>query len=207
MAKKRRPPRPRKGKVFQPKPAPGDLEIVQSFLNTRHGRSRIDRLTTVDELASWLGRWRLVASSEKLSEADLERARELREGLRALLVANSGFGLDVSAVPRLDASARGARIEFRFDPEGSARYETVSAGFSGAVATLLGIVSVAQLTGRWSRMKSCAYGDCRGIFYDTSPNRTGKWCTRQCGELMRARAQRRRDPGRVARLKAEGWRG
>ena len=61
------------------------------------------------------------------------------------------------------------------------------------VASVLARLAEAQNAGEWSRLKSCGNPDCQWIFYDTSRNRSGRWCSMQeCGDVMKARAYRRR---------------
>ena len=61
------------------------------------------------------------------------------------------------------------------------------------MATLLGILHEAQLTGEWSRMKGCRR--CEYVFFDRSRNRSAAWCAMSiCGNRTKNRAyyQRRR---------------
>ena len=61
----------------------------------------------------------------------------------------------------------------------------------GAVATLLGILHEAQLTGEWSRLKGCR--SCGYAFYDRSRNRSAAWCDMSiCGNRLKNRAYYRR---------------
>ena len=61
-------------------PAPGALELVQALVNTVDLESGADALDTAE------GRARF-----GLAEADLAGARELRESLRAVLLAHAGL--------------------------------------------------------------------------------------------------------------------
>ena len=54
------------------------------------------------ELAGWLSERRLLGSGTKLTTADLKRALDVREGLRALLFVNNGATLDEAAIERLN---------------------------------------------------------------------------------------------------------
>jgi predicted RNA-binding Zn ribbon-like protein len=61
----------------------------------------------------------------------------------------------------------------------------------GAVATLLGILHEAQLTGAWPRVKGCR--QCGYVFFDRSKNRSAAWCAMSiCGNRTKNRAYRRR---------------
>ncbi len=61
------------------------------------------------------------------------------------------------------------------------------------MATLLGILHEAQLSGDWSRMKACR--QCEYAFFDRSKNRSAAWCAMSiCGNRTKNRAYyRRRD--------------
>jgi predicted RNA-binding Zn ribbon-like protein len=75
--------------------------------------------------------------------------------------------------------------------------EADSPGVDGAVATLLGILHEAQLTGQWPRLKGCRR--CGYAFFDRSKNRSAAWCAMSiCGNRTKNRAyyQRRRPSAR-----------
>lgn len=69
----------------QPKPAPGDLRLVQAFLNTVDPAKGRDDLASPPELAIWLASHALTPAPPALGAADLERAIAVRAGLRALM--------------------------------------------------------------------------------------------------------------------------
>ena len=40
----------------------------------------------------------------------------------------------------------------------------------------------------WTRLKVCARDSCRWAFYDTSRNRSGRWCSMAgCGNIVKMR--------------------
>jgi predicted RNA-binding Zn ribbon-like protein len=58
-------------------------------------------------------------------------------------------------------------------------------------ARLVSAVLQARHDGSWTRLKTCHH--CGWVFYDTSKNRSGRWCSMQaCGGRAKARAYRRR---------------
>jgi predicted RNA-binding Zn ribbon-like protein len=62
-----------------------------------------------------------------------------------------------------------------------------------ALAELLATVTTAAADGSWQRLKACADDGCRWAFYDTSRNRSGRWCSMAvCGNQQKARAYRER---------------
>ncbi len=182
---------PGQDRIATPIPAPGGLEVVQAILNTLDVKAETDELRTPAALAALLSRHGLLASGVELGRKDLERALQVRRGLRSLLLAHSGGEADEEAVASLDRAALGARAQVRFDRDGNSRLEPAGGDFDEALGTLLGFVHEARCTGKWPSFKLCANGECRRSFFDFTKSRTGKWCTRRCGERVRARAFRR----------------
>src|SRR3954452_20046486 len=70
--------------------APGRLELLQRFVNSHNHDfpSDWDRIGTREKAQAWLREKRLIAPGERISAADAGRLRELREALRALVIAN-----------------------------------------------------------------------------------------------------------------------
>jgi predicted RNA-binding Zn ribbon-like protein len=129
-----------------------------------------------------------VAADHEVTEADVERLRELREGLRALVVANQGGEPSPGA---LRAFSAGAELSVVVDDSGRTALDPRRGGVDGAVATLLGILHEAQLSGDWARMKGCR--QCEYAFFDRSKNRSATWCAMSiCGNRTKNRAYYRR---------------
>src|SRR5919109_1498759 len=70
--------------------APGRLELLQRFINTYNHDfpPEWDRIGSADKAEAWLREKRLLAPGDRISEADAARLRELRESIRALVIAN-----------------------------------------------------------------------------------------------------------------------
>ncbi len=154
-----------------PKAAPEPLRQVQLFLNS------ID----VHNGVEWLPQW--------LSARDLgregERATELREALRALVLANNGVPLDPGALEIVNRAT--ARVSLRLDANSHLHLASDGDALDEIVATVLG----SMLDGSWERLKACR--NCRWSFYDYSPNRSATWCSMQlCGNRKKTRAYRSR---------------
>ena len=174
-------------------PAPGALATVQGFINTYDLDSDRDDLADSDLLLEWLSEHGLLEDGDRSANADLGRALALREGLRALVLANSGRELAPEALPTLNRLARGTRLTVRFDEGPGARLEPLGSGADAALGRLLAIVYTAMAEGTWARLKGCLNDRCRWAFYDHSKNRSGRWCSMDaCGNVMKARAYRRR---------------
>ncbi len=161
-----------------PKAAPAPLVQVQQFLNT------VDLENEVDWLPGWL--------EERELGGELERARALREALRALAIANTGTAPGAAAVEVVNTAA--ARLAPRVDGLGGVRIVSDGDALDEVVACALG----AMLDGSWTRLKACR--NCHWSFYDYSPNRSAAWCSMQlCGNRAKTRAYRSRKapaPGR-----------
>ena len=156
-----------------PKAAPDPLREVQLLVNS------IDLHNEVE----WLDDWLSVRGLDPDRERD--RATNLREALRVLLLANNGRPLDTGSV-RLVNDAAG-RISLRLDDAGQLHL----ASDGDALDEVVAVVLRAMLDGSWERLKACR--NCYWSFYDYSPNRSATWCSMQiCGNREKTRAYRRR---------------
>jgi predicted RNA-binding Zn ribbon-like protein len=176
-------------------PAPGDLELVQAFANTFWDleRSRPEQLRRPAALAAWLRRRGLLGRGVRLDEADLQRALDVREGIRALLFANSGLDPEEDAIARLNAGLRGASVATRLDATARPEFVASNQELGGALGVIASSIAVAQLEGRFVRLKACPGPDCGWAFYDHSRNLAGTWCSMSvCGARVKARHYRQR---------------
>jgi predicted RNA-binding Zn ribbon-like protein len=173
--------------------APGRLELLQRFVNSyNHDFPREwDRIGTQERAQAWLRQKRLVAPGDRVSDADVARLRELREAIRALAIANQGGEPGAAATDIVRRLSGTARLSVAIDDTGRTALEPTLGGVDGAVATLLGILHEAQLTGHWSRLKGCRR--CGYAFFDRSKNRSAAWCAMSiCGNRTKNRAYYRR---------------
>ena len=177
--------------------APGELELVRSFVNSLDVEDEVEQLGSPAELADWLRSRSLLEGDEEVADADLRRAVELREALRDVLLGHHGdHEVDPAAVAAVEAAARRSRLELRFAGDGIARVEPGRGGVDGALGRLLAIVARAQADGTWSRLKACPWDTCHWAFYDHSRNRSGVWCNMAvCGNRAKAQAFRARRRG------------
>ncbi len=190
MAKKKKPTDPRWTSDLRP--APGELQIVQALLNTADFTRQPD-VASPQAVAHCLGIWRLVPPTTHLTDGELERAIEVRDALRSLLVANQWNKATDAAAKRLDRAVADAMIRPRFAADGRLHLEPVPDDLDGALARICGIVAVAQLGGTWERMKICPGKKCRAAFYDFSRNQSAKWCSPRCGSRRSSLAYRQRN--------------
>jgi predicted RNA-binding Zn ribbon-like protein len=174
-------------------PAPDELELVRAFVNTWDAEDDAEALGSPAELAAWLGEHDLLDTDARATAGDHRHAVELREALRALLLANAGMEPEPTAAAVVDAAARRARLAVRFDSDGRVRTAPQAPGIDGALGRLLAIVAAAQEDGTWPRLKACMADDCQWAYYDRSRNRSAVWCDMQvCGNRQKVRSFRER---------------
>ncbi|HEY6781173.1 MAG TPA: CGNR zinc finger domain-containing protein [Thermoleophilaceae bacterium] len=175
------------------KSAPGELYLVQRFVNSVDLETHEEELGAPEALRAWLVERELMAPDDPVTEGDLRRALDVREGLRALLLSNNGHELDAAKVERLDRAASRAGVRLRFAFGEPPRLVPDASGVDGALARLMAIVAMAVEQGNWQRMKACPAEDCEWAFYDHSKNRSGRWCQMAvCGNQQKARSYRER---------------
>lgn len=176
-------------------PAPGDLGLVQSFVNTSWDLDHDgeEELRSPRELAAWLSERRLLGADATLTTADLRRALDVREGLRALLFTNNGADLDEEAIERLNRALGRTTLAVRFGADAGPELSSTGRDLDAALGSLASIVAVAQIDGSWSHLKACPGDHCGWAFYDHSRNQSGHWCSMSiCGSRSKAREYRRR---------------
>lgn len=177
-----------------PKAAPGDLNHIRRFVNTLDLEDHSDEIAEPEALRDWLAERGLIDDRAELTPADVRHAHAVREALRKLLLANNGDPLDQDAVEALNAAAKGAELQLRVAPDGTAELAPVRTGIDAAIGRLLAIVHTAMADGTWTRLKACAMHDsCEWAFYDWTKNGSGTWCDMKvCGNRAKARAYRER---------------
>lgn len=178
-------------------PAPGRLGYAQAFLNSfwhppLPGGSEL--WTSPEAYGAWL---RARGFEGEAREGDLARALEVRETLRAVCHANGegrAAGGGEAALARLTTLARELAPAAGLTPDlatGALHPSTNDA--DAACALALAIVFEARADGRFARMKACPHEHCGWVFYDTSRNRSGQWCSmRICGNRTKGATFRRR---------------
>ena len=157
-----------------PKAAPEPLRQVQLLLNS------IDVHSQIEWLPDWLRAHGL--------DGQEDRARELREAIRSLVLANNG---SPCPPPSLETFNRHAR---RVGPVVSGSGVVELSAHGDALDEIVAVVLRAMLDGSWGRLTGCRI--CNWSFYDYSPNRSARWCSMQiCGNRTKTRAYRRRRQG------------
>jgi predicted RNA-binding Zn ribbon-like protein len=171
-------------------PAPGELELVRSFVNTRELDPDREELTDPAVLEAWL-RDHGVASGSALGSHDLERAIAFREALRGLLLANGGSALERSAIEALQSAAEAVSLRPEVGADGSVGLAPAADGLAALVARVFAAIAGAQENGTWERLKACSSEECLWAFYDRSRNHSRHWCSMAvCGNRAKTRAYR-----------------
>jgi predicted RNA-binding Zn ribbon-like protein len=178
------------------KPAPMPLLLVQAFVNTWDGdRGGADLLLEPASARTWLAEAGLWSRQDPPEPAELHLARTVREGIRALLVTNSG-GLPPTpaSLQPLQALAQASRPRLEV---GSGGLVSISPGpgdrLDAQLASLLLVIRDAQRDGSWQRLKACRNPECLWAFYDRSHSQVGSWCDMSsCGNRIKNRKLRER---------------
>jgi predicted RNA-binding Zn ribbon-like protein len=167
-------------------------ELVIDFVNTAGFDPVREDLQTSSALGAWLSDQGLDPGS-RVTAADLDEARVVREALRDLLLAHNEVVTDVPrATAVLDTAAQRSGLGIRF-ADGGARAEPSATGVRGALGRILAEVSAGMADGTWERLKACRADDCRWAFLDTAKNRSRAWCSMQsCGNRAKVAAYRER---------------
>lgn len=146
-----------------------------------------------DALRAWLGEHELASAEHRFSDEDLALAVAVRDALRSLIGANSGHPMDPAARALLNDVAGRADLTVRFDDDRSASMAVAADGIVGSLGRILATVHRTMATGTWERLRLCERDACRWAFYDTSRNRSRRWCSMEvCGNREKGAAFRRR---------------
>jgi predicted RNA-binding Zn ribbon-like protein len=174
-------------------PAPEPLETVRQFVNTFDVESGTDELADAAGARAWFVEHGLLDAGARVRPTDRRRVVEVREALRALLLANNGAELAPETVELLNDVARHAPLEAQFDGGGTIAVAGRRGGVEGALGQLLAVVVQAVADGTWMRLKACRDDECQWAFYDRSRNRSAQWCVMNvCGNRNKARSYRER---------------
>jgi predicted RNA-binding Zn ribbon-like protein len=183
------------------KMAPGELRIVQDFINTDHVHPHLppgqkdtrDHMSSPQTFESWLGEYALIQPETTVTSEELARARDVREALRSLAYVNHGGPIDSDAVRTLDRASLRAQLHVHFEGNGEAVLVPTGEGVDAAIGRVLAIVYRSMADGSWTRFKACREDSCRFAFYDSSKNQSAAWCDmKACGNRAKARAYRER---------------
>ncbi|MFG2128469.1 CGNR zinc finger domain-containing protein [Streptomyces sp. NPDC048751] len=168
-------------------PAPGGLALIESLVNTLDVETGTDTLDTADARERF-----------GLAEDDLPYARELRESLRATLLAHAGHPPHHAVTPLGDLLAAAPLLVTVDARDGTARLVPRRATAPGDEGPLLSRVAAAVaealVAGTWTRLKACEAVTCHWAYYDRSPAGRSRWCSMQvCGARAKMRRYRAKE--------------
>lgn len=175
--------------------APGGLGFVQDLLNTKpiqYARMP-DMLADLEgaqrwldgSLENWSAETRVRQSRVILSEDDVDKLRDLRADLNALV----GYTDQGHGGPLFPSASVAARV----GPDGGVILEPRGEGSRRVGAIVLIETFTAQRLDTWRRLKVCRNDRCGVSFYDRSRNNSGVWHdARVCGNVINLRASRAR---------------
>ena len=180
--------------------APGELRVLQAFVNTLDIEQSTDELTSEQALADWLTSAHLLDRGSEgqagSQGGELASAVALREALRGVLrshVTHAGQHAPDDSVSQLRRLAAGRPTRLEVGPDGQVAAAAAGSGVQAGLTRLLLIAAEAATAGTWRRLKVCSADDCQWAFYDRSPTRSGCWCSMQiCGSRAKSRAYRQR---------------
>ncbi len=176
-----------------PTAPPPALETIRSFINTGDLDTGEEHLADPAALTAWLAEHGLATPGAVPTAAELRRAVQLREALRALAAHNAGEPASAEALETVEQQRRRSRLGVVFGADGSAPIVPDAAGIDAALGELLAIVATAMHDGTWPRLKACADPTCRWAFYDSSRSHRRAWCSMEvCGNRNKVRAYRQR---------------
>ena len=184
------------------KPPPGELRLLQAFVNTREDDEDREDFPDPPSLERWLVHYELMsAPAEPLTPDDLDHVACVREALRAVLVAGNGGPPADEAIAALNQATAEVSLRVAFGDAARADLSPMPHGRPDeAIGRLLAIVVRAQVAGTWERLEGCPDPGCGWIFYDWSKNRSATWCSMEtCGNRAKARAVRERRRGAHSR--------
>lgn len=177
--------------------APGTLELVRRFVNTRDLDLGTDALA---EEAGWLAWNRTDPAASGLgvrggaTATELARLRDLREALRAALVAHHDrVPVPAETVRALDAALAWSAPTAGFGEAGLV-LRPAGKGARELAGAVLAAVADGLAEGTFGRLKACGRDTCRWAFYDRSRSRTGLWCSMSgCGNQAKQERWRARN--------------
>ena len=118
----------------------------------------------------------------------------MREAFRSLLLANGG-GADPARLGEASATLNDVAVRAGLAPrltaDGASQLVVAARGVDAVLGGLAALMFDAIASGDWARLRACPA--CEWAFYDTSRNRSSRWCDMAvCGNRAKQRALRDR---------------
>jgi predicted RNA-binding Zn ribbon-like protein len=170
-----------------------ELELPLAFANTLDVEEARDELGNAESLRIWLLGHRLIDGDTRVSRRDLALAIELRDALRRTLMAHSGLPLVSEEIEIVNEVLARLPLDVQIDSSGAPRVASRGEGVTAALGRVVCDVARARTLGTWDRLKLCPAEDCLWAFFDSSKNRSRRWCSMDvCGNRTKTRSYRRR---------------
>ena len=179
---------------------PAAVGLVRDFVNTVEWHVDVDSWRTPADLAGWLTQ-RTAVVVDDLSAHDLELARQLREGLRSVLLGHAGHDALPDSIEVMNRALARIPVRMRFEANGAVALSGSAhrSGIVEALGRVLESIDELRVDGSWNRLKACARDSCRWAYWDESRNRSGRWCSMAgCGNFMKMGRRDGRDPAAVS---------
>src|SRR3989304_4206515 len=153
-------------------PAPGDLELLQRFVNLHeHDEGGRPADPSLEMIRPFLVSRGLLTPKERLSAADRETYLRLRNAIRGLVGADPEKPIPAAAAEVIDRIGLAAGLPPHFRAAGSPTLEPRGGGgVAAAFGSMVAIAFVAAYDGTFEHLKSWADGTGRGGFSDKPKN-------------------------------------
>jgi predicted RNA-binding Zn ribbon-like protein len=189
-----------RSKQEKSKAAPELARLIR-FLNSRPRGAVPDGLASIESATSLLDK--LEIGDRSLDAAGLERLRRLRAALTVLADRERDGSGRSRAWDEVNDIAAQVPMAVRFLSDDESDLRPAGDGVDSVVGELLSDLHGAVSSGRWARVRLCAYEPCSGAFYDATRSRTQRWHSYAvCGNRSNVAAYRRRTASRSAKASA-----
>jgi predicted RNA-binding Zn ribbon-like protein len=189
----------------QDRELPAELDLPLAFVNTLDVEDALDQFGSPAALRAWLVARGLIGTETRVTRRELGLAIELRDALRRAFLAHSGVAVSAPEVEAVNRVLERFPIAVRVDASGSPRVEPRGTGVTGALGRVVCDMTTARAVGTWDRLKLCPAEDCLWAFFDSSKNRSRRWCSMNvCGNRVKTREYRRRRAARAIGNRGDG---
>ena len=174
-------------------PLPPELELPLAFVNTLDVEESRDEFGNAEALRAWLVGRGILDRRTPVARRELALAIELRDALRRIFLAHSGSPLSKKELDFVNRVLARVPLDVRVDAAGAPDVEPRGEGVAAALGLIVCDVTRARSSGTWNRLKLCPAEDCLWAFFDSSKNRSRRWCSMNvCGNRTKTREYRRR---------------
>ena len=178
--------------------APPAARLIRDFVNTREPQTGVEELQHPEDLQHWIdahvpaspapGPSTPGPSAPALDDSDLAVARQVREGLRAILLAHAGHETPTTALTDLDSALARVPVRVHLSPQGTRLLPGDDSPLALALTPLVDAVRECAQDASWQRLKACSRESCHWVYYDGSRNQSRRWCSMAgCGNYVKMR--------------------